>query len=466
MSESIPDHPEDITRREAYADFWESAWKWRAGDRRGITNQIQIVTEALVAMADALEILAPDRAPPQEKVDAWIDQAIGIAPMRKLQGEGKPKKRFKSGVFHCLSEAGLNRETRYAAGHGLSPLMVLPRLVEDTGLDRVKNRLKKVVEGYGWFRWRGVALNDNRRRVSMQSSWLGCRGTAWPSTAHYKTWLGYSRAPAALDVLGSNAEIAKRWSELMIEDGAVFDSYEGAVERLYHRIHMYDGLRKLKDMEPSTYKLPFERARAVFGDPDQAMVSITDGDVRLHVSLGHNHGTHASNIARFDYQGPKSDRAGTTLLRRHEFPLDKTVKRPNGVVHYGRGLERWGLSKPYLPWRGGHGKVNQYLARDDVPESEVQIAARADGGSWPNRAIYSHKGFTYFYREVDIGPYRIGINPTGDDQGVQRGFGPDQTFKMEVPDGGAIDLATGEKVTGETITVGPRETRVLKALSR
>jgi len=414
-------------------------------------------TYTLIALADALEILAPDRAPPQEKYDAWIDQASGIEPLRKLPGEGKQPNGgdVASEVFHNFSEAGLNREQRYSAGYGLAAFMDLPKLIEDTGINRLKDRLKASVEGMGWFRWRGADLDDDRRRVTVQNAWLGCRGNCWPSLGKYHVWYGYGRAAACLDVLGPDAEIAKRWTELMIEDGAYFDTYEGATERLYHMMHMCDGLRKLKDMESSTYKLPWEREHAVFGDPDQAMVSITDGDVRLQACLGMGHGRHASDIMRFDYQGPRSDRAGTALLRRHEFPLEKTVKRPNGVVHWGRGLERWGLSKPYLPWRGEHKSVDQYLAGE-----EVRIARHPEGGSWPKGSY--HRGFTYYYREAQIGPYRIGINPTGDDQGVQRGFGPGQTFEMEVPEGGAIDLATGEKFRGGTVTVGPRETRVLK----
>ena len=263
----------------------------------------------------------------------------------------------------------------------------------------------------------------------------------------------------------------------MLESGANFERYgDRGPERLYHVMPMYDGLKKLKSLEPSTYKLPWERERAVWGDPDQGMVSITDGDHRLMACLGMNNGTHISNIARFDYKGPRSHRVGSTELRRKEFPLDRYVKRPNARVTFnspGRGMDYGTRSshdkKYYMPWLNEKKRINQYLAGEEVP-----LASQPNGDSWPaadrwpksgNRPS-NWTGFCYFYREADVGPYRIGINSTGDGEGEKRGFGPGQTFKMEVPDGGAIDLATGKKFRGGTVTVAPRQTRVLKALSR
>ena len=70
-------------------------------------------------------------------------------------------------------------------------------------------------------------------------------------------------------------------------------------------------------------------------------------------------------------------------------------------------------------------------------------------------------GFGYHYREARVGPFLIGMNSTG---APERGFGAGQEFEMEVPKG-AIDMATGKEVSGGTITVEPRETKVFKVAS-
>ncbi|MEF8787757.1 MAG: hypothetical protein V5A84_01685 [Planctomycetota bacterium] len=463
LKESIPGHPEDISRRETYADFWVAGYKWRDNDRRGITNQVMITTHALINMADALNVLAPDRAPSDAKVEAWINQMIGVAPLAKLPGEGQG---YEAETWHILSEAGLNREPRYASGHGLSPSLRLATLAEDTGLDRVRERLEDHIEAMGWFRWRGK-FDGSHRRTVIQNGWLAARGAGWPGRA--AAWLGYGRAAHAFAVLGEDSEVARRWAELMVEDGARFDLYGTHPARLYLILSMVDGFRALRGMEPSSYKLPWGRERAVFGDPDQGMVSITDGEHRFQACLGQNNGTHISDIARFDYQGPDSHRAGTTKLRRMEFPLDRMVERPNSLAAFNSssrscctGSRGYFGTPYYMPWHEEKRKLNQYLRGRQVP-----LAGRPNGEAWPGAENWPEEGgiphrfvgFCYYYREARIGPYLIGINSTG---APERGFGPAKTYRMDVPVETAINLETGNRVTADSVAVGPRKTVVLK----
>jgi hypothetical protein len=255
----------------------------------------------------------------------------------------------------------------------------------------------------------------------------------------------------------------------MVEVGADFTLYPKVnkrLTRLNNMMPMYDGLKRLKQLEPSTYKLPWERERAVWGDPDQGMVSITDGDVRIQACLGMNHGTHISDIAKFGYLGPNGHRVGTVNLRRKEFPLDRMIERPNDFVTFRRGIDySTGDSHDtpfYMPWRGERRPINLYGHGEEVP-----LASKPNGESWPlankypenaTRADYN-VGFTYYYREARIGPYLIGINSTG---APKRAAGPGKTYQMDVPTDSAINLRTGKRVKSDNVTVGPRETVVLK----
>jgi hypothetical protein len=679
LAEPIPGSPNDDPRRKVYTDFFVDAYQFRQNDRNVITNQVQIVTNALIAMADALEILNPERAPLDMKVQGWIDQLIGVEPLTKLPGErggagahwrspayfqwsdggytirsgggfyktgeaygaiytpdafksgmtvgvtlerqentdawaktglklandmtdaggspgdlilvatpehgyimamdknrdgsvetvGREKREttypvsfmlkrdgaqvtgyystdggdsFKKigtaklpqpnvamdvgmvqtgnkpnnpgkavfsdfailndgevfkpntnaqplasaekieasangnrqlkvvdttnpgGLMYTLSEAGLNREPRYASGHGEIPNIMLSKLAEDTEMDAVDERLLEHIEAMGWFRWRG---SINGRRQVIQNGFLSARHTSWPGDTGL--WLPFTRAPAVLGAVEEPNEMVKRWAEYMVEVGADFTLYPKVnkrLTRLNNMMPMYDGLKRLKQLEPSTYKLPWERERAVWGDPDQGMVSITDGDVRIQACLGMNHGTHISDIAKFGYLGPNGHRVGTVNLRRKEFPLDRMIERPNDFVTFRRGIDySTGDSHDtpfYMPWRGERRPINLYGHGEEVP-----LASKPNGESWPlankypenaTRADYN-VGFTYYYREARIGPYLIGINSTG---APKRAAGPGKTYQMDVPTDSAINLRTGKRVKSDNVTVGPRETVVLK----
>lgn len=684
LEEPIPESPNNDPRKKVYTDFFVDAYRFRQDDRNVITNQVQIVSKALIAMAGALEVLDPARAPSGMKVRGWIDQTIGVEPLTKLPGEnggagagwrspayfswsggryailsrgGLSKKgeaygaiyvpdAFKSGMtvevtlerqentdgwaksglklagdmaragespgdlvlyatpehgyamawdgdrdgllmdkvargpskttypvtfklervgarvtgyyrtdgegsfkkigtaelpepdvamdvgmlhaghkpakpgtavfsgfrvigdgealdpgtgsqptataekieasangngrlrvadttspgglMFTLSEAGLNREPRYASGHGIIPSVMLATLAEDTDIDAVDQRLLDHCEAMGWFRWRGVS---GGRLCVIQNGWLSCRNTRWPGKTDL--WLPYTRAPGVLAAVEEPTEMIKRWAAYMVEvvpDFTLYPSDGKRLARLKNVMPMYEGLKRLKQLEPSTYKLPWERERAVWGDPDQGMVSLTDGAVRIQACLGMNHGTHISDIAKFGYLGPDGHRIGTVMLRRKEFPLDRMVKRPNTRVTFRRGIDYDTKSTHdtpyYMPWRGERRRINLYRRGEAVP-----LAGRPNGGSWPGADKYPEKrsradlnvGFTYYYREARIGPYLIGINSTG---APKRAAGPGKTYQMDVPTDSAINLKTGERVNANSVTVRPRETVVLKLENR
>ena len=372
----------------------------------------------------------------------------------------------QGGLMFTLSGAGLNREPRYASGHGSIPNIMLSSMAQELDYKAVDERLLDHVEAMGWFRW--VGASGAERKV-LQNNLLSSRATGFPGDTGIP--VAYSRAPSVLAAVEEPNEMIKRWTELMVKyvpDVTMYDRDYKRATRLNNMMPMYDGLKRLKKLEPSTYKLPWERERAVWGDPDQGMVSITDGDVRIQACLGMNHGTHISNIAKFGVLAPDGHRVGTVPLRRREFPLHRMVERPNSRVTFRRGIDYdTGDTHDtpfYMPWRDERRQINLYRRGQKVP-----LASRPNGNPWPKADKYPEKhsradlsvGFTYYYREARIGPYLIGINSTG---APKRAAGPAQKFEMKVPGQGAVDVATGKKIKSDTITVGPRQTRVLKII--
>ena len=84
-------------------------------------------------------------------------------------------------------------------------------------------------------------------------------------------------------------------------------------------------------------------------------------------------------------------------------------------------------------------------------------ACRPNGEPWPDG--HPMKSLLYYYREVRIGPYLIGINSTG---APDRGYREAQMFEMDVPEGKVEHVTTGKHASGDTVTVEPRSAMVLK----
>ena len=145
--------------------------------------------------------------------------------------------------------------------------------------------------------------------------------------------------------------------------------------------------------------------------------------------------------------------SGGYTSARKEFPLHDEFKRPNDLNAVGGGR---GGTKYYMPWADEVRPLNQALRGEMLPR-----AGKPPHGNelWSGSGSGTLSGHIYFYREAQIGPYLIGMNSTGAEM---YGFGRGRDYKMEVPAGGAVDVATGKKVSAGTITIKPQETKVLK----
>jgi hypothetical protein len=469
LTEPIPEHPDagsysgDRSRRQAYAKFFDRALTWRTKSRRiALVNQMMHVTLALPRMNRAIERLDPTLAREEELVAEWADEVWGVTGITHHKGENKHPHNA-SGSYHMVTEAGLGKELGYSCGYGQAPLDQGPQLADEMALDRLVERTADSIKAMGELKWRmqDPDPDSDIMRVG-QDGVISVRNSQHPG--QFKQLKGYGFRPFYIANLTGD-EVAKRWAELTLEHGVADMMTEGTKSAhgagLETFIHRVEGYRGLQEMEPSEYVLPWNRDWHVWSDPDMGIVTLTDGETRMMVSLGHGglgggHDWGVTGIASFHYSGPKGDRDGTALLSRMEFPTNgETWTYPNNLTLASENDE--GPVERYLPWKDSVGTVNQALAGEEYP-----VTSQPSGEPWPRQPTWGPEpraGMWIHYREVDIGPYRIGLNSTGNEQ---RGWGSATEFQMNVPDGSVVDVDTGEPVTSDRLMIGPREARVLK----
>lgn len=462
LSEPLRNHPDgNLTRKEAYTQFFDRALDWRAKDRRPIYNQTILVTVGLVRMSDALRKLNPEQAPDQALVDRWIDEAIGLTGLTHRSGE-KKRSMFMSGSYHMATEKGMPKEAGYVMDYGSVGMRETAKLALETGLDRVKRQYQKMARSRGHFRW-FVRQMETGHRWSSIDGVLSRRHQDHPG--RIDGLKGYGMTPFVY-VKASDDEVTKRWAELAIEHG-VLEHRWGRLG-LSGLIHHVEGYRKLQQLPPSDYVLPMNRERSVWADPDMGLVSITDDDTRLMINLNHSASGlgddwGVNHVARVHYHGSRGDRVMMVDMQQVEFPFaGGHWERPDHLKRPSHFLSSDAKRKRYLPWNEKMGTVHQAMAGQ-----KLRQASRPNGDPWPaaERDDWNHRtpdprvGMGIQYRELRIGPYLIAMNSTG---APERGFGPGKTYQMDVPGDRAINVRTGKREDGDRVTVGPRETVVLK----
>ncbi len=466
LSETLPDHPEgDVTRREAYTDFFDEALAWRSQVRNtGFYNQCALVTNGMVRMSRALELLNPERAPDRETVEHWIDELIGLAPMspyeertfhgddsvlRRIQGKSyseesipelwrvhSAKRRLGAGNYYMVTEAGTLRERgRYATLYGSVGLKETAIMAYETGLQRVKDRVVDMVRARDAMTWWVKDAETGRRWPALDGT-FSSRDTAHPGGLS----AGYVRKHALMIWLSAPHEVTRRWAELLLE--------HGVTPRPVGRwgIRTLEALRAFQQLEkPSEYVVPMDRERYVWSDKDLGYVTVIDGETHMKMQAGLGKGRGVTAAARVHYHGPAGDRVLTIDLDRMDFPFAGEVSSVSGDLS---------LGTVEVPWREEPIELKSARAG-----KELKQAAEANGKRSSNEV---REALGLHYRQLRVGPYLIGMNSTGAEA---RGFGPGKEYEMEVPVP-AVDVRTGEKVAAGTVNVPPRTTTVLKLQSK
>ncbi|MFC6964230.1 hypothetical protein ACFQJ8_21715 [Halocatena marina] len=209
--QKLEGHPAgEITRRDAYVQFFGEGLDWRSKSRREVTNQIMFVTIALVRMNSVLKKLDSDRTRSQETVDRWIDEAIGLTSLTvtddetlpvsqfyesfaswsdydpEADGEVKYMPWFESGSYHTVSEKGLAKEPDHVAHYGELALSLIVKLYHETGLERVHERAIEASQARAPFR---LLVND----AETGNRWAAAEGTVGVRNVEHPGMAGHLR---------------------------------------------------------------------------------------------------------------------------------------------------------------------------------------------------------------------------------------------------------------------------------
>lgn len=398
--------PVNLTRRQAYGDFFHDAFEWRRLDRRSWTNQPIYVSHTLYRLQKALRALGDPRALTQAQSVGYVHEALGIRPMRSRPGgidadaAGYP--------YRLITRAGLTRERGYVDAYG-ELTYTLVRLVEETGDPQVRALTERFLHTRSVFR---VPTNDSAGNAALRGigamSW---RGTTFPFRIAYA---GIEEA-AILD----GDPVALRLAQLELAHGRLH-LLPPAPERGPHwspdnSIRLYEQYRKVKDLPATDHRLPAEPGQPdfVWSDPESGVFVFRHGDNLVYGSffnLDLFNGRSVGDRGIYHLIRPESERLVEfpPEFKLPESGLSVTVKYPFG--------ER---TRPQTP-----------------PPPGMKVWATEPPDWLDHRA-----GRAYFYH-TRTGPYVIAMNTT--ETGTYR----ESTWTLDPIPGAtrARDLATGEIV--------------------
>ncbi|WP_264556549.1 hypothetical protein [Halocatena marina] len=480
FSQTLDGHPTgEMTRRDAYVQFFGEGLDWRSTSRRDLANQFLFVTIGLVRMNSVLEKFDSDRARSQETIDRWIDEAVGLSGVSLNDNEDKFASWYETGSYHTFTEKGLSKEPDYAAHYGELGFSLATKLYHETGLERVRERAITMSQARAPFR---LLVNDAEtgNRWAATDGTISIRNAQHPGMSSHLRGYGFTPLFHALML---KDPVSVRFGKLAIEHNVAglmeqwwFDVWGvGSLERWIHRV---DGYRAVTEMDDSSYRTPMHRDRFAWADEDLGTVSITDGSERILMNLGFGAATNLhdwgiNSLARIHHHNPDIDRVLNIDMTRTEFSTTgATWSRPNKLQFAGKFLGI-GMGEEARTRRlpsDGTVVIDQAMTGETLPQ-----AASPTGDPWPlaedddehDPDSYDRKvpdprvGMGIHYRECLYGQYLIGMNTSG---APERGSGHGTTYELELPDdvSMATDLMTGERVSDESVTVSPRSTRILK----
>ncbi|WP_248517970.1 hypothetical protein [Salinarchaeum laminariae] len=480
FSQTLEGHPDgEITREDAYVQFFGEGLDWRSTGRRDLTNQFMFVTICLVRTNSVLEKFGSDRARSRETIDRWIDEGIGLSGVSLNDDEDKPYSWYQTGSYHVFSEKGLSKEPDHVAHYGELGFSLLAKLYHETGLERVRERAVKASQARAAVR---LMVNDAEtgNRWAATDGVISIRNSQHPGMSSHLRGYGFKPLFHA-HLLGDPTSV--RFGKLAMEHNVagLIEQWwlnvwgVGSLERWIHRV---DGYQTIQELDDPSYQTPMHRDRFAWADEDIGVVSITDGSERMLMNLGFGaasnlHDKGVNELARIHHHNSEVDRILNIDLTRTEFPsTGGTWSRPNKLQFAGEFLGV-GMGEEARTRRlpgDGTVEIEQAMAGATLPQ-----AASPDGDPWPlaeDDDQFDPDSFGrpqpdprvamgIHYRECRYGEYLIGMNSSG---APERGFGQGSTYELELPDGAsaATDLMTGERVQGESVAVSPRSTRILK----
>lgn len=400
-----PAGPRNISRRQAYADFFHDSFEWRRQDRRSWTNQPIYVAHALYHLQNALRTLGDPRALTEAQALHYVHVAFGLEPMRTRPGgmdaanAGYP--------YFLVTRASLTRERGYVDAYGELSYVIV-RIAEESGDPAVYDFARKFIRTRSVFR---IPSND----ASGYGVLRGVGAMSWRN-ATFPFRVAYSGIEEAA-ILGD--PVSLRLAQLEIAHGRLH-LLPAEPERGPHwhpavAIRLVDQYRKINDLPPSLYRLAAEPGQPdfVWSDPENGVFAFRHGENLVYGSF-----------FNFDAFNGRSvgDRGIYHLIRPD---LERLVEFPPDFA---------------LPESGLSVTVKYPFGERVRPQTPPPPGMNA----WPSEPpdwLDHRAGRAYFYH-TRTGPYVIAMNTT--ETGTYR----ESTWSLPAIAGAtkARDLATGEIV--------------------
>lgn len=413
----------DISRIQAYAEFFRDGRDWRMLDRRYITNQVLDCEISIYLANKALQRIEPTMAWDESYAIQTVYEAVGLMPYGTWEYDTYiDTSRFRQQIlwnsqwpYYMITSKGLSRETGYVAYYG-NVSDALARLYKYSGDESVKQKAIQFVEARAPFRF---TSNDDRGYRAMRiEAAIGTRHINQTGHVQYGDWSGFETAAVLQD------PVSVRLAQLYLQDNRVWvDDID--IEDEVQRVNDYLTVASLPQ---SDYRFPLEPNQPDFAwaDEENCVIAAKKGSIKFNAVLYFRLTPVINKIGRVHYTTPIIDRVANISIDCNYTPLGEYLIRADNPAHPDQGRK----SPPQAL------NIHSYHGGESMPTAV---------GALPGRAEFYH---------FEYADFLVGMNTT-----------EDKDFTLPVPEGSpaeAIDMISGQVVNLQSDPViGPKSTMLL-----
>ena len=454
MDEKITVGGQEVSRREAWSRILKASIEYWRTHRRSYSNQSMIVDKNIYTANRGLALIDPKAALPESQTLRYLYESVGIEPW--LGSDSGAEQNGEKDVpmanihapygnnYHLITKKGLSRELGFVAGYGETILRFTHDLAKLTGDEKIRQQLKKIANARLYFRY--PAIDDEGYRCMKLASEIDERGEHFPisGSAYAENFASRENWGVTLASLLADDPKTVGVTQQLLEDNQLFNVIAARLKKGADPLGLMlfiDDYTKVKDLPPSSYRLPMGEGQPdfVFADEENAVIAIKHGETRLFVNLYFRAENAVNGTARILEITPTTARIATVRTHVEVDESGQTFTRPDHLMNIRKGGEKFNP-----PGEDSH----QAWAGEVMP-----IAKRPADASQPAYGEWGpFLGKATFYW-VRYGDYLIGLNTT-----------TDKTFTLPAPSGiaKAKDLVSGKMIKlKKGVPVPPLSTVVL-----
>lgn len=455
-----------ITRRTALTEMFLASREWLRTHRRFYTNQSMIVDCYGIYYANrGLQVVAPDKAMPEDKARRYLYEAVGIEEWRGddlADGgssydaggpdgtKGAPYKVTKG--YHLVTRKGLTRELGYVGNYGevlgwVAAIYNATRPAPDKpGDPKILEQMAKIAVARGPFRY---PTTDDEGFASMRSMVdIGWRDLKAPGEVAY-VQVGHSgmSSPIQAAVLTADPRLVG-YAQQMVQDNQLWSVLKVASEKkgfreAYGLLDLIDEVDALNRMPAQSVRLPMTDGQPdfAFADAEDAVVAVKRGDERFYASVWWRGNRGVSGLGKVWISGPRGNRIATVPVDTTFVPSGQFWSRPDKTVllkgasfnkDYGMTLAEAGEKVPLA--KPPEGIVLK-------PGEDSIYAGRGDSH------VMSYGGYTIAVNTSDTKPFVFTI-PRHDGNELVSGRTFETGTKLQMAPRTTVVFFDGKAVTG------------------